>query len=284
MLAGVVMSLDGPVPGIPGAIVRESASLPEHLANGGTIGPFTEAAPQELLFEVPGIARFLVRQGTKVDVEVAANSDRAAVRLFLDSSVRGALIHQRGELPLEAATMVTTSGSAVAICGSSGTGKSTLAAALSRRKWLLLSEGVTRVTWNGTTALAWPGEQRLHLWHDACEALGQNPDALERVRANLEKYYLPVETSAVFAPLEFVIRLRVAPISAVAEVPATQRADFLAACTYRPRHMVAMGLADAHARIVSIVSRDVRAFVLEGARECAIEELANQLCQAVSRS
>src|SRR5580700_7742688 len=64
-------SFDGPVPGIPGAVVREVAELPEHVPEGEAVGPHIEAAPGILLFEVPGIARYLIRGGQSIEVAVA---------------------------------------------------------------------------------------------------------------------------------------------------------------------------------------------------------------------
>ena len=88
--------------------------------------------------------------------------------MILHTSARAALIQERGELALEATTLAAPGGRAVALCGFSGLGKSTIAAALSRRGWLLLADGVTRVTWDGTTATAWPSHGVLKLWWNAC--------------------------------------------------------------------------------------------------------------------
>ena len=274
-------SFDGPVPGIPGAIIREVEILPDHLPNSRKIGPHTHAAPGVLLFGVPGIGRFLVRNGTLIEVAVESDAARAATRVFLNDCARGTLIHQRGELALGAAAMVSPSGSAVAIAGSSGTGKSTLAAALGSRGWLLLSDAVTRVTWADRLAVAWPSDRRVRLWSDACVRLGFAPGALEQVRANLEQFYLPLEPSTAAAPLEVAVRVRVSPECNVIEVPAARRAEILSQCTYRPRQLIALGQQTAHARSVLQASRTCRVLVLDGARERPVDELAARLSEAV---
>src|SRR5690242_11984482 len=126
----------GQMPGLPGSIVREVESLPDHLEGGADIAPYTEAAANALLFEVPPIARYLVRDGTTVAVAVTPGADRAAARHFLLGSARGALIHQRGELPLYAANLVAPIWKCVAVASPTAIGKSTLAAVLCRRGWL----------------------------------------------------------------------------------------------------------------------------------------------------
>ena len=66
--------------------------------------------------------------GATIDVATVPGADAGAVELFLNGSARAALIHQRGELPLHAATLLPPAGGgAVAISGTSGIGKSKFA-------------------------------------------------------------------------------------------------------------------------------------------------------------
>lgn len=274
-------TFDGAVPGVPGASIREVAELPGHLPNGVAIGPYTEATPGQLLFEIPGTARYLIRDGKTIDIAVSSGADRAAAELFLHGSARGALIHQRGELPLNAATVIAPNWKSVAICGPSAVGKSTVAAALCRRGWLLVAEDITRVSWNGSMAIAWPSHDRLKLWRDACEVLGVNADALKRVRDGLEKFALPVKATTTPAALSLVVRLRIAPEIGVEEIPPSQRAYMLGETTFRPRWIDALGRRAAHAQILEQVAPSCRGVLLSGARERPIGELADQVMEAV---
>ncbi|HEX4078509.1 MAG TPA: hypothetical protein VHX61_06510 [Rhizomicrobium sp.] len=274
-------TFDGPVPGVPGAAIREVPELPRHLPGGVPVAPHTEALPGALLFEIPRIARYLVRDGTTIDVAVMDGADRAAAELFLLGSARGALIHQRGELPLNAATLIAPNWKCVAICCPSVVGKSTLAAALCRRGWLLVADDITRISWNGTMPVAWPSHNRLKLWRDACEMLGADADALQRVRNGLEKYFLPVSASATPAALGVAVRLRIAPQTSVEEVPAGDRPHLLSESTFRPRWIDPLGRRADYARIVREIARGCRAILLSGARERPILELADRLADAV---
>jgi hypothetical protein len=258
------------------------SSLPEHLAGGRVIGPFTEAMPGALLFGIPGIGRFLIRDGATIEIWIAPGADRSAVKCVLLGAAFGTLIHQRGELALLATTMIAPSGAGVAIGGSSAVGKSTLAAALSRRGWLLLGDGVARVTANSSGGIAWPINPKLLLWRDACDALGLNVGELEAVRKNLEKYFVPVPATSLPTPLEFAVRLQAAAACAVAELSPSQRPELFFQSTFKPRQLGALGQRDAHARVVGQVSRACRAMVLNGARQCPIPELADVLCKAVA--
>lgn len=258
-------------------MVREVASIPEHLEGGEAFAPLTEAAPGALLFHVPGIARYLVRDGKTVEVAVSPDADRAAARLFLLGSARGALILQRGDLPLSATTVVAPNWKAVALCSPSTIGKSTLAAALCRRGWLLVADDITRVSWNGTMAIAWPSADRIKLWRDACEMMGEDADVLERVRDGMEKYFLPVRATTTPTALHMAIRLRVAPEIDAVEFGTDDRVQLLTESTFRPRWVDAMGRRTQHSRVVRETARACRGMMLSGARERHIEELADKL-------
>src|ERR1700691_2451000 len=124
------MSYAGTVPGVLGATIRDSLQLPERLQGAKRIDPWTDVLPGLVLFKVPGVARYLVADGATIDVQPDADADRNSVELFLHGSARGSLIHQRGELALEAASVLSPVGAAIALSSYSAIGKSTLAAEL----------------------------------------------------------------------------------------------------------------------------------------------------------
>jgi hypothetical protein len=276
-----VHRLNGPIPGIPGAFVREVARLPEHLPDARVIGPKTEVVPGALLFDVRGVARYLIRGGNCIEVAPATDGDRDAVSLFLSCSARGTLIHQRCELPLYGAAMVAPGGVGVGICGLSGAGKSSLAAELSRRGWLLLAEDVIRVSWNGANALAWSTDATITLWRDACDAAGIFSQQLKPVRAGLERYYVPLTPAAVEARLAVIAVLRICPGTGVFELSREQRLEMLPECVFRPRQAFALGLRDSYSHMTGRVSESCRMVVLDGAKQTPINEIADRLVQAI---
>jgi hypothetical protein len=76
------------------------------------------------------VGSFLVRHGREIVIEPAPGVEDRVLRLSLLGPALGLLLHQRGLLVLHA-SVVTHGGSTVAILGSNGWGKSTIAAALS---------------------------------------------------------------------------------------------------------------------------------------------------------
>ncbi|MBF0394217.1 MAG: serine kinase, partial [Alphaproteobacteria bacterium] len=99
---------------------------------------------------------------------------------------------QRGLLPLHA-SCVAIGGRAVAFSGVSGAGKSTLAAAFHRQGYPVLSDDVTVVDVEAPGGpLVLPSFPRIKLWRNVMDALALSRDGLERSRAELERFHLPL--------------------------------------------------------------------------------------------
>jgi HPr Serine kinase C-terminal domain len=241
-----------PVPGIPGATMRRVPALPTTLPDSVAVGAQTQAKPGQLLLVQPGAGIFLARDGNSIEFALEDEADPGAVSLILHGTARGALIHQRGELPLHAATLAPPSGEhAVAICGVSGAGKSTLAMELIRRGWRLVADDTTRVTWNGSEAIAWPSRDSIKLWRDACDAAAIDTDGLGRVMNNMDKYY--VRVPAVDGPIRLGAIVVLAPQWDDTPISAGERMAMISRNTYRPTHIAALGMRERHVRIVAQV-------------------------------
>src|SRR5205085_12132928 len=128
------------------------------------VGPYSSARPGMLLRVVPGVGRFLARDGASIEYCTEPGADIDAVEAILQGGVLGALIHQRGELPLHATTLISPDRArTIALAGHSGAGKSTTAYELIRRGWMMVSDDLTRVTIERGVPIAWPGRSKLRL-------------------------------------------------------------------------------------------------------------------------
>jgi hypothetical protein len=276
------MTFAGAVPGVLGAAIREVADLPEHLSNGRSVDPWTEGAPGSLLFTVPGIARYLVENGTSISVAPAPGADPRAVELFLHGPARGSLIHQRGELALEAATVVAPNGVAIAISGASGAGKSTIAAELCRRGWLLLADDITRVTWTRGRALAWPSHDAFKLWRNVCTEFGIDTQDLPRVREGMEKFFVTMTAATSPTVLRAVVRLQLISGLKMGDVRPGREAAALSECVFRWRQIEALRQRDNHEHLSQQITKVCRIQVLTGARDAPVEALADQIAKAAA--
>jgi len=159
-----------------------------------------QVAPGELLLQVDGVARYLARGGTRIVVDRAVGAPPESVRLFLLGSVFAALLLERGVLPLSASA-VAIQGGCLVFMGHSAAGKSTLAAGFVSRGYRALTDDACAISFDTGGPTVWPAYPQLKLWPDVLRKLGRDPNALGRVRPELEKRVLPLGTSFAAEPL-----------------------------------------------------------------------------------
>ena len=188
--------------GIPVSVTIEVGSVPRELAECRYRGTIVQIARGEFLFHLPGIARYHVTGGNRIVVEIEPTASALNVRLYLLGGVLGALCHQRGLLPLHAAS-VEIYGACVAFAGDSGAGKSTLAAWFSRQGRNVLSDDLCVLSFADSGPQAWPGLPRIKLWDEAVTALGFAEADRERAIDGQDKFHMPLTGVAQPGPLPF---------------------------------------------------------------------------------
>ena len=161
--------------------------------DGVEITPGVVAGPDVFWMDVPTVARLRVDKGRRMVVELADDGAENEMRAYLLGSALGALLHQRGLLPVHASA-VEIGGRAYAFAGHSGAGKSTLALALTQRGHRLLCDDIVAVDTSGPGPLCWPGLVNVKVWGETLAAAGEDRRGLEQVLPMLDKYRLPITT------------------------------------------------------------------------------------------
>jgi energy-coupling factor transporter ATP-binding protein EcfA2 len=147
----------------------------------------------EYLLDIPGTARYYVRGGNEVLVDIALGAPIANVSTFLLGSVFGVLCHQNGYLPLHASA-VEFDGAVTAFLGSSGAGKSTLAACLRRRGHTIVADDICLLEPGSQSESATqpprvvPVAGWLKLWNQSLDYLGETPLEQDRVFSTDDKF------------------------------------------------------------------------------------------------
>lgn len=258
--------MNGPMPGVEGARVQEVSRLPALLPGAVRVAPYSVARPGAVLRCVPGLARFLARDGTLVEVACEPKADRREVESLLAGPLAAALIHQRGELPLHGAALVApTSGNAVVIVGRQGSGKSTLAYELVQIGWSLLSDDLVRLTSDAGVVLAWPGRIGVKLCRDACERVSLPLDALKRVSGEREKYLVPITPQRDPVPVRLIVALDRNAAAACTEIKGAAALALLTEHTHRLAYVSALGQTRSHLRMVATTLVFARVVRLSGA-------------------
>lgn len=248
-------------------------TVPERLERPVFEGPLLQVgADGDCRYAVAGVAAYYLDSGRHITIQPYMDQTAPDVRVFLLGSVFGFLCHYRGLVPLHAGC-VEINGQAVAFAGDSGVGKSTLTAAFLRRGYRVLADDVTVVdmTASGGPRVL-PSFPRIKLWRDSLDGLGGCADGLERSRAQLEKFHLPVEGffSAEPLPLAAIYHLNMASdprYAGITPLRGGMAMDDLVGAVYRRVAAIRMG------RRAALMSALMRIAVLPSSRLARVPNL-----------
>ena len=215
-----------------------------------------------LMLTVPDLARYWIRDGREIIVDAVPGVPDKNVRLYLLGSAMGAVLHQRGLLPLHA-NAVEIDGRAIAFVGESGAGKSTLAGWFHDQGHRVLSDDVCVV--HGIEAgrpLVHPAVRRLRLCRDALLASGRAAEDFEPSYSGdpaFDKFDIPLAgDEATPLPLSAVVLLEFGTRDEVELVGGVEAAEILFAHTYRGGMVDQVGKADLHWQAVTRLLSSIR--------------------------
>lgn len=165
--------------------------VPRAIEGAVPCGRYCQVAPAEYLLDIPGTARYYVRNGSQVRLEIAPGAPAADVSTYLLGSVFGVLCHQNGLLPLHASA-VECGGAVTAFLGDSGAGKSTLAACLHRQGHRIVADDICLLEPDAASGAmrVVPVAGWLKLWNESLQHLGETPDEQHRVFSTDDKFRL----------------------------------------------------------------------------------------------
>jgi hypothetical protein len=221
-------------------------------SGASTDGRGLQAANGALLFVTPDVGSYRISNGNEIVVEPRTGAPDRNVRLYLLGSAFGALLHQRGLLPLHA-NAIEIDGRAFAFMGASGEGKSTLAAWFHDRGFRVIADDVCVVRFDDEgRAYAVPGLPRLRLWQDALEASGRESGDYERSYANDDswnKFDVPVRQTSESNGTTEIAALYVLGRSeefSIRRLTGVEAAEAVFANTYRGRYISAAKSEHSH--------------------------------------
>ncbi len=172
-------------------VVIRLGNVPSQLGATEILRPIWAVNPREFLFHPPQTqARYYVRDGREIIVEIGnARIDRLA-RAFVLGSCFGAVLQQRGKLLLHASCF-DWGGRAFALCGRSGAGKSTTAAMMLSAGARYLSDDTTLIE-VGDEIRAIPGFPISKLSAQSLNQLGIDSAGLVQIEDERKKFIRPL--------------------------------------------------------------------------------------------
>lgn len=147
----------------------------------------------QYLLNIDQVARYLVQDGNLIVIEPYEGVTQAEIRLYLIGSAFGALMHQRGLLPVHGSAIIYGK-QAILFCGESGIGKSTLAAGFIKKGFQILADDICVITLDQNNCpIVHPGFPQMKLWTDSLLKLGHKTNPFLTYHSRPRKYSLPLE-------------------------------------------------------------------------------------------
>lgn len=144
---------------------------------------------KELTLQIENVASYKIQDGAEVYVCPNPISDPDSIQLFLNGSVLGAVLHQRGIMPFHGSSFIFKD-RGVLICGNSGVGKSSVVVAFCKDEGRLVNDDITPICFdNERITLVLLGTE-VKLWDDAISLLQLDKTDLKKIRPSLNKYYV----------------------------------------------------------------------------------------------
>lgn len=236
----------------------------------------------EYRFHVPEVGSYRVLKGREIIVTPVPGAGFSELRLFLLGSAWSAICYQRNLLVYHAAAVRIGDG-AVAFCGMTGMGKSSLTALLTAHGYSFVSDDLCRfaIPTRGEPTI-YPSAPRFKLWGDALISMGLSSDTLERVHFSFDKFHLPWSGEIPRGPLPlrgiYLLEWGEYDIKRLSGQTALSR--FLSAATYRGELLEQMSQVGAYWRSSLELVRRVPVWELKRPRDLSAMYLTVDLLKS----
>jgi hypothetical protein len=168
------------------------------------------------MFMNPDVAIYSVQEGKKIIVSPVKGSSEDIIRLYILGTCMGAILLHRKILPLHGSA-IAIEGKAYAFVGDSGAGKSTIASALLRKGYQLLSDDVIPVSMSKENIpMVTPAYPQQKLWLESLNQFGMTTSDYRPLFERDTKFAVPVQSQFVNKPL---------PLAGVIELVKTENSE-----------------------------------------------------------
>ena len=166
---------------------------------------------EEIIFSVPGTAVFKMFNGGEIFYTRDPDCSPDKIRLYLLGTCMGAILLQRGILPLHGSALIKN-GKAFGIVGHSGAGKSTLASVLMKRGFQFITDDIMAVMMQGGHPIVQPAYPQQKLWYETLNQLGVDSLGLKPLFERETKFSVPVEKEYTHQPFPLTKIFEIVPV------------------------------------------------------------------------
>jgi hypothetical protein len=241
-----------------------------------------QASPEEFLLDIEEVAKYFITDGTKILIERYPEGDDDSIILYLLGSAMGALLHQRGMLPLHGSA-IEFNGKSIVFTGPSGIGKSTIAGTFHKHNYCILADDVCVLAFNHEgSPVVLPGYPYLKLWSDSAQILGQDVSRLRKVLPDMNKHKVPLLNSFCQTPVPL-SRVYLLDSSengkpSIETIQGAAKLSVLLENTYRSNFLLGIGGLQSHfQKCAEVANRIVIKKVIRSDCNFILEELIERL-------
>ena len=144
--------------------------------------------------------------------------------------------------------------------GTSGTGKSTLAAAFINRGARLLADDISLISFIGGKPEIIPAFPGMKIWEDSLKQLGKNPGKYRPIRKDLKKYLYPVDKyhdQEITVDHIFIISSHNRETFEIKDLQGIEKFNVLKNNTYFFRGMNKTGILEKHFQMCNMLAQHV---------------------------
>lgn len=254
---------------------------PAELENPVDRGVLFQLRENEFLFRLDTVGSFYVRNGNFITIERLNNSTDQELSLFLLGSAFGALLHQRGLVPLHGSTIVLEE-KAVPILGVSGAGKSSIAAEYLKRGYKILADDISVLEAEKNSISILPGVPQVKLWKDVMDELILDTRKYDKVRPQLLKYRKPAEKNYMETARQIskiiVLSTKNTPGFDIREIKGAEKFNILKNHTFRYKFMQNPEMIQTHFELINRLAATTPVYAISRpVSPILLEELADHI-------
>lgn len=209
--------------------------------SGKKLDENTWIAENYFFLDVPETARFEVKNGNSVCIELYPEANHRLLYLYLHGSVLAALFHQRKQLILHASSFIHDE-KAILICGESEVGKSSLNLAFCLDGKAFLNDDISPFASVNDELCVFPLGLQAKLWKDSFFQLNLETQVLEKIEDHNEKYFYPVlaDKRSVAPSCIFILETDVDKVFSHRELKGAEKWETLLPQIYRREYLSLM--------------------------------------------